>query len=989
MNRRTRQILLLAALLAVVSWAPPAARAQGACCTFDSCLPAADDPECSGFNGVFLDGEDCATDPCAPAACCDNLTCGIADAFSCVTAGRQYAGAGVTCLDDPCGAGVGACCLDGACSDDSPENCSAAGGSWLGAGTNCTQGLCELGSCCQPGVCQDTALFECNAAQGSFQPGGDCVNDPEPCAVADDCALNSLYSQSPDSPNAFMGYTSELSAGFQRWDNFSGAAGEIDSLKWWGFDLDLVAGNFTECVETNNSFQVSFHEDQAGLPGAVVCSYTLPATTIPSVADYGGVFLNEYSVTLPTPCVLVDGWVSVMGLGDPECWFLWLSSQDGDHISYCDNCQVPIETDDLSFCVGGDLGGVFGACCDQSTGGCADGVEIQDCAGTGQSFNADTLCADLSPPCAPTNGGCCFGDGNCFQDLPSSCVAAGGDWLGAGVSCDFCPMVGACCLDQETCSLETEEVCAEQGFTFVGVGTSCEECPATPECSVDSLFAQSPDDPSDFIAGSSELAAGFQRFDDFTGVAGAIESLTWWGLDMEFVGNDFIECVEPVTDFSVSFHTDAGGVPGPAVCSYTLNSSYTPTGIKYLGADLNEYGVTLPTPCVLVNGWVSIVGLGDPSCWFLWMSADLFGDSWCEGCIPNPQDFDVNACFGGTPGGVFGACCDDGSGICNDNVEITDCLNVDQRYAPGQSCAALDPPCGTVLGACCEPDATCSIEEAVDCSGGNWLGANTLCDQCPCITPCPPGGIAEGETPCSDGYVDTFNGGCDVALPAFSPISLGETVCGESGMFDIGGPDPEPDHDWYELTVTQATEIVWAAEAEFPPRLWIYDAAGGCPATPLASNAALECDPFGISAEVGPGTYWLVIHPNGFTDTSTCPSGYTATVTGMPLGLELLLDPDTIFWNAQTATARYDLLRGDLNKLRGSAGDFTFATEECLANNTVDTSWPYPVNPAGGEGFWFLVREVEAGGPGSYDSNGPGQVGLRDAEINASPFACP
>jgi hypothetical protein len=28
-------------------------------------------------------------------------------------------------------------------------------------------------------------------------------------------------------------------------------------------------------------------------------------------------------------------------------------------------------------------------------------------------------------------------------------------------------------------------------------------------------------------------------------------------------------------------------------------------------------------------------------------------------------------------------------------------------------------------------------------------------------------------------------------------------------------------------------------------------------------------------------------------------------------------------------------------------------------------------------------------GPGGYDSNCPGQVGLRDAEINASAFACP
>ena len=33
---------------------------------------------------------------------------------------------------------------------------------------------------------------------------------------------------------------------------------------------------------------------------------------------------------------------------------------------------------------------------------------------------------------------------------------------------------------------------------------------------------------------------------------------------------------------------------------------------------------------------------------------------------------------------------------------------------------------------------------------------------------------------------------------AFSPIALGQTVCGESGVFPVGGKNV-PDQDWYEL----------------------------------------------------------------------------------------------------------------------------------------------------------------------------------------------
>jgi hypothetical protein len=541
---------------------------------------------------------------------------------------------------------------------------------------------------------------------------------------------------------------------------------------------------------------------------------------------------------------------------------------------------------DAAECAG--LGGVFlpgedcaddpcgvGACCFETS---CNETDAYSCIINGREFaGAGTTCLD--DPCGAGIGACCV-DGGCSDLSPEDCQNVGGTWLGAGTNCGTDPCApGACCLPGECQELARHE-CDDLGGAFVpGAECASDPCAEPTDCPDNSLFSQQRDAPDDFTAGTSEESADFRRFENFSGVAGAIDGLLWWGLDLDRVGNQWVECDEPDLTFVITFHEDAGAAPGALVCSYTLLATRTPLGIFYLGAELNEYSVTLPAPCVLVNGWVSIVGLGDPECWFLWMSAGL-GESYCDNCLPSPQDFDLSLCLLGTPGGVFGACCDDSASTCSDGVEITDCTAAGLRFAPGQTCEDLDPPCGVILGACCFSDATCSIETAQGCAdlGGNWLGADTLCDQCPCLTPCPPGGVPEGEPPCTDGYEDVFNGGCTAALPSFSPISLGDTVCGTSGIFNQQA-EPEPDFDWYEISVAEATELIWTAEAEFRPRIWIVDAEAGCPGTVLATDDAFECEEVSVSAAVIPGTYWLVIAPWAFTDSATCPAPYTATVT--------------------------------------------------------------------------------------------------------------
>jgi len=82
-------------------------------------------------------------------------------------------------------------------------------------------------------------------------------------------------------------------------------------------------------------------------------------------------------------------------------------------------------------------------------------------------------------------------------------------------------------------------------------------------------------------------------------------------------------------------------------------------------------------------------------------------------------------------------------------------------------------------------------------------------------------------------------------------------------------------------------------------------------------------------------------------------------------------------------------VQGGLLSLRSGGGDFTASVLACLANDDPATSVIASGTPAGGDGFWILVRGEGCGGVGTYDEGSPSQQGSRDAEIAASGAACP
>ena len=101
------------------------------------------------------------------------------------------------------------------------------------------------------------------------------------------------------------------------------------------------------------------------------------------------------------------------------------------------------------------------------------------------------------------------------------------------------------------------------------------------------------------------------------------------------------------------------------------------------------------------------------------------------------------------------------------------------------------------------------------------------------------------------------------------------------------------------------------------------------------------------------------------------------------------LSTTQLSWTPLAGATSYDVVRGSLATLASTHGDFTAATNLCVANDLAATTKSDTGMPAAGTGSWYLVRGSNCGGAGSYNEGAPSQVGSRDAEIQASVAACP
>lgn len=128
-----------------------------------------------------------------------------------------------------------------------------------------------------------------------------------------------------------------------------------------------------------------------------------------------------------------------------------------------------------------------------------------------------------------------------------------------------------------------------------------------------------------------------------------------------------------------------------------------------------------------------------------------------------------------------------------------------------------------------------------------------------------------------------------------------------------------------------------------------------------------------------------------FFTTSTL--GQPNVCTAPPLGPVTNLkcsSPTTFSWDPVSGATAYDMVKGDLQSLRSTSGDYARSVTACLKNNVGGTTWSSPETPARGGGLFYLVRGVDSScGFGTYDTGSSSQVRSRDPGIAASTLACP
>jgi len=109
---------------------------------------------------------------------------------------------------------------------------------------------------------------------------------------------------------------------------------------------------------------------------------------------------------------------------------------------------------------------------------------------------------------------------------------------------------------------------------------------------------------------------------------------------------------------------------------------------------------------------------------------------------------------------------------------------------------------------------------------------------------------------------------------------------------------------------------------------------------------------------------------------------------GLQTSLGLRVEKTRLWWANVAGATTYDVVRGSLDTLRSTGGNFASptVTQLCLANNRTGTDWVHTEAPPAGQGVWYLVRSQPGG---SYDSGASSQSGSRDPEIAASGNACP
>ncbi len=564
------------------------------------------------------------------------------------------------------------------------------------------------GACCVDGVCvADNTEAECDGLGGDWYEGEECVTWV--CPIVD-CPEDALFAQPPSGPDDVWSFgTTEFDIGdgtnYLRYEKAEILPAEITDIHWWGAWLYNDGVAWSECTESDPTFEIYFYADNAGVPGAVVCGpYTVVVPGVATGILYSGAYEMYYFEVDPlTPPCNIGGtfWVSIQGLGDTTCWFMWLSSEIGDDSSWLEEDGVGEADDiDLSLCLTGMIVEEFGACCNELTGACTDNVSSFVCVEENELFVVDTLCADLVPECGERTGACCvdYAPG-CIVTTRGLCLYAPAD-----MNCDGI--------------INFDDI---DPFVTALVGA-------------EGYYAEFPD--CNYLNGDID-GNGIVNFDDIDPfvnllVAGGPPSPmagVWqgWGTICMADCDCILECPVGATIESEACGDDLNGgcnmnTPAfePIECADVIcGTIWADEGTR----DLDWFELVLTEPMVVTwsaeSEFAGVIGLlesnnpGSGDC------ADLTG-------YISPADY-TSPCASAT------------------SVEVT--LPAGSHWFVITNQTYYDLPCGTTNdyiamiecaelpdGACCLSDGSCVEMNTIECAaaGGIYLGDETVCDPNPC-----------------------------------------------------------------------------------------------------------------------------------------------------------------------------------------------------------------------------------------------------------------
>ncbi len=653
---------------------------------------------------------------------------------------------------------------------------------------------------------------------------------------------------------------------YERTNNDPVISDPINSLHWWGLFGHFVGATWETCTESDPQFEITFWEDNETLPpDTIICGpYVVTPEITPTALEFDGFTLYEFGITGLFPqCLLPEGncWVSIVGLGDTNCWFLWMSSSGYDDTSYYNNDGAWQERDhDLSLCMGSVVV-LAGACCNDATGVCTDDVLNLDCVGPDERFASGTLCANLVPPCETSVGACCRedaecqivsesvcryspGDMNCdasvnFDDINPfvTALVSESDYVADWPDCNFLngDMDANLVVNFDDINLFVERLvqggAAQEPGLWLGAGSTCDMCPCIVPTPPDASEEGEPD-----------------------------------------CGDEYVDVVNGGCDSSPP-------VFGQVACGETIHgTSGTFSYQSETRADEDWFAIELAESMTLTVSLLAefdgVVGLGEQ----YWP-----GESGCE----NLSGY-LNPDADNTP--------------CETTSFVTDCLPAGTYYLvvkPAQGAGAA--PCGadytltvecepcTLTGACCDGEGGCTVTDEDGCTagGGVYIGDNIecydgVCDPCPDEIACPDGGIPEGEPDCYPGYVDTTNSGCGGDPVVFGTMQCGTVTCGTSGIYHEDGGWLARDTDWYEFSLTQPATVTVEVQANLPIQVMIVT--GPCENLEVVAftNATTGCGR--VTAECPAGTHSVWIGSAAW-DPLHYPCGdsvYVATLTCEP-----------------------------------------------------------------------------------------------------------